>query len=223
MAQENLKAEMVPPVPGAPPSLELAPAGEAAPVVPRATKSPFLTPGNLMLVAAFAAGFVVLYGLRMRNGPASALADQNQVHAKVEAALNSLGTLPSEVDLQQKGTAKAIVNEFYTAARQRQVDRSALRGNPFQYESARAPEPTTAPAAPIQLRNEVPTDEKRALEAIKSFKLQSVLVGRQKTAMISNNLVTEGSILAGWTVVRIGPREVELQWKDRTHELRMAK
>ena len=39
--------------------------------------------------------------------------------------------------------------------------------------------------------------------------------------MISNNLLTEGQVIRGWTIVKIQPESVTLKWKDQTVELKM--
>jgi hypothetical protein len=221
MAQENLKPDLGA-APGPPHPLELQPVDETASSRRKAATSPFLTRGNLALVAMFAAGIAGLYVLKLRSGPSAALADQDLAHAKVEAALNLLGGPPSAGELQSRSSAKAIVGEFYTAARQRQIDAKDLRGDPFALKLA-APkqiEPATQP----QKAQPKPSDEAdQAMQAAKSLKLQSVLVGKQTMAMISSNLVTTGQTIKGWTVGRISPREVELIWKDKTYLLEMPK
>jgi len=56
---------------------------------------------------------------------------------------------------------------------------------------------------------------------VRKLRLQSVLVGRQTAAMVSNNLLTTGQTINGWTVSRIEPREVELTWKDQKYVLEL--
>jgi len=41
-------------------------------------------------------------------------------------------------------------------------------------------------------------------------------------ATISNNLLTEGQTISGWTVSKIIPGEVVLTWRDQTHVLKMG-
>ena len=222
MTQGNVK-----PTPGgeagAPPPMELEPIGEAAAVRVKPSRSPFLTRGNLILLAMYAAGIAGLYGLGLRRGPSTALADQTLIHAKVEAALNGMGAPPSRAELQRRSSAKAIVSEFYTAAKQRQVALEALQGNPFVFTSIEPPKPVEPAPRPEPATRPGDDGSKGAMEAVKALKLQSVLVGRQTTAMISNNLVTAGETINGWKVVRITPHEVELSWRDKTYVLEMPK
>jgi hypothetical protein len=221
MPQENLSVNL-----GteseAPAAAELKPAEQAAPVRRRSGGSPFLTRTNLGLLVMFAAGILGMYALRLRQGPAAAMAGQNPEHAKVEAALNTLGAGGAGAAADGKGSAKAIVAEFYAAARQRQVDAKELLGDPFVPRNVEE----APPPAPVEVKKpevKKPDEYEHALLAVKGLRLQSVLVGKQTTAMISSNLVTVGQTIKGWTVVRIDTREVELGWKDKTYVLEMPK
>ena len=118
-----------------------------------------------------------------------------------------------------------MANTFYYEAKQRQIPLAELRGNPFVFHR-----PDTAPPeapAPKQA-SEPPKDNHQereladALAAARQLTLQSVLVGAHgATAMISNNLLTEGAQINGWTVKAVRAREVTLAWKDQEHVLTM--
>ena len=221
MPQENLNLNLGA-EPEAPAAAEAKPPGQAAPIRRRSPRgNPFLSRTNLGLLAMFAAGIVGLYALRLRHGPAAALAGEALAHAKVEAALNTLGTGGAGATADGKGSAKAIVGEFYAAARQRQVDAKDLLGNPFVPRNVEEAPPPPPEVKPVEVKK--PDEYDHALREAKNLRLQSVLVGRQTTAMISSNLVTVGQTIKGWTVVRIDAREVELSWKDKTYVLEMPK
>lgn len=222
MPQENLNVNLGAEPEAPAPVVDLKPAEQAAPIRRRSRGSPFLTRTNLGLLAMFAAGIIGLYALRLRHGPAAALAGEALAHAKVEAALNTLGTGDAAANADGRRSAKAIVGEFYAAARQRQVDARDLMGNPFvprNVEEAPPPPPPEVKAVEVKK----PDEYEHALRDAKTLRLQSVLVGRQTTAMISSNLVTVGQTIKGWTVARIDAREVELSWKDKTYVLEMPK
>jgi len=190
-------------------------------VVPKAKGNPFLTRGSLLLLGIYAAGFVALYALGLRSGPSIAMGQQDLVYAKVDAALNLLDAKPSPGQLAKRTNAKAIADDFYTAARQRQIDPKQLAGNPFIF---RLKEPEAAPIKIVQetvQKDEVPAELKAAMAEVKKLRLQSILVGRQTAAMVSNNLLTTGQTINGWTVSRIEPREVELTWKDQKYVLEL--
>jgi len=203
--------------------VKLKPVDDGKGIRPRPPRSPFLTRGNLSLLAMFAAGLAGLYALSRRTGPSTALADQSLAHAKVEAALDVLGAPPTAAEIQRQSSAKAIVKEFYTAARQRQVDLRALRGNPFLWRPERPPATRPVEAKPPpKPEKKVPDDLLRAMEAVKTLQLRSVISGHTTVAMISSNVVAVGESINGWTVVRIDPTEVELAWGDERYILRMS-
>ncbi|MGB2819394.1 MAG: hypothetical protein WBF17_00330 [Phycisphaerae bacterium] len=222
MAQEHMSLGQPLGATGAQP-VELKPVDNSVPIRPPASRSPFLTRGNLMLVAVFATGVAGLYALSLRNCPSTALADQSLAHAKVEAALDVLAATPTADEAQRQSSAKAIVNEFYTAARQRQIDVRGLKGNPFVFTPEHAP--ATQPAKPkVEPKPvpKVPDDLQRAMEAVATLKLTSVITGHSTVAMISSNVVAVGETIKGWTVIRIEPTEVELAWRDRKYVVRMS-
>ena len=222
MNQEGLNPE---PSNEAPvPPAELQPVDEATPLRLPAPRNPFFTLGNLVLAGMFAVGLALLYGLRLRACPAGVLVDQSLAHAKVEAALNVLGAAPTASELKQRSNAKAIVNEFYTAARQRQVPRSELRGDPFVFHLPKALLPKPVAVKKLPAKPQVPAEEVQMMKVARSLRLQTVLIGKQKPyALVSNNLVTTGQTIQGWLVVRIAPGQVELRWKNKTHVLTMQK
>lgn len=221
MAQQNLIAD---PVRGgaATRPAALSPVDEPAFVAPPKRRNPFLTRGNLLMAVLFAGGIAGVYALSLRMGPARAMASQMQAHSRVDAALNALNVLDAKgsVEMHKRNSARAIVNEFYMAAKQRQVQAEALQGNPFIRQDPRKAQ-AEAPGAPVEPETKPAEDMAASLQAVKTLKLQSVLVGKETIAVISNNLLTVGQTIKGWKVTRIDAREVELTWKEQTYILRM--
>jgi hypothetical protein len=220
MYEEGVKP---PPIPAAPepPALAESPPAMAVAILPPGSgrgRGEFLTRGNVVLLALYVGGFGGMWLLgRQAGGPNKALAQQRNMHAKVESALSLLEATPSG---GAASTAKGIVSEFYMAAKQRQLEAELLPKNPFVFQ------PTNVEAKPVEpekpkLEAAPDEDEKYAMAAIKSLRLQSVLMGKQTVAVISNNMLTEGQKVGPWTVSRIGAREVELTWKEKTHLLKM--
>jgi len=204
-------------------SAELQPHQAPASAAGKHRRNAFLTRGSLVLLGIYATGFAALYVLGHSGGPKAAKGEQNLVYAKVDAALNLMDAQPGAGELDQRTNAKAIVDDFYTAAKQRQVDRSRLSRNPFVFKEK------VVEAAPVVVPKEVepkdsaPAELKAALEAVKTLKLQSVLIGRYPAALVSNNLVSTGQNIKGWTVSKISPQEVELTWRDRKHVLELPR
>lgn len=218
MLPKNPNAAPEPPGAGEEP-VTLQPTQQAESYQPGPTRSPFLTPGSLLVLGVFAVGIAGIYALSLRIGPSKALGGQNLMHAKVEAALNVLDAVPAVTDAERTNSAKAIVGEFYTAAKQRQVSVRGLKGNPFVFVDPRPPAPAPAPAPkPEEVKKPEEDGKQQALAEIKRLKLQTIMVGPNSTmALVSSNLVTTGQTIGGWKVERITPRQVHLSWKDMTH------
>jgi hypothetical protein len=205
---------------------ELKPVEPSMATQPAATQNPFLTRGNLMLVGMLAAGIAGVWLLSLRNGPSQALADQGLAHANVEQVLERLGEGPSQAQAESRSTAKAIVREFYTAARQRQVAVKQLKGNPFIFEPIRPPDPVPDPNAVKAVKpvvKQIDIERANALKAAQQLGLQSVLLSGTPKAMISNQVLAVGDVIVGWKITRIEPKQVELRWKNETHLLQMPK
>ena len=207
-------------------SAELQASQVQVPVARKSKRNAFLTRGSLVLLGIYATGFAALYLLGHSGGPKAAKGEQNVIYAKVDAALNLMGAQPNAGELNQQTNAKAIVNDFYTAAKQRQVDRNRLSRNPFVFKEK---VPETAPVVvpkEVEPKDTVPAELKAAMEAVKTLRLQSVMIGKGKcpaAALVSNNLVTTGQNIKGWTVSQIAPQEVELTWKDQKYVLELPK
>ena len=122
----------------------------------------------------------------------------------------------------RSASAGAIVNQFYYDSRKRQIPPGQLASNPFcmvlpQAQTA-SPNPVTSVVAPDQEALAL----SEAKENVRDLSLQSVLIGSSgATAMISNNVLTVGRQIRGWTVVEIAPRQVVLEWKSHRHILTM--
>jgi hypothetical protein len=179
-----------------------------------------LLSGNWLLAALFAAGIVCLYAMSLMRGPLPASARQTEVQSSVDDALAKLSGAPG---LTADKTTAAIVETFYCEAKHRQIPASSLRGNPFVFQILATEAPATRPATEAKAAPPAETTrESEAMSAASGLRLQSVLMGaRQNAALISDNLLTEGQVILGWTVTQILPREVHLTWKDKTRVLKM--
>jgi hypothetical protein len=174
--------------------------------------------GNWVLGALFAAGIACLYGMSLMRGPAVASAQQVQTQSTVDDALEKLN---AQAGITGKST-NAIVETFYCEARHRQIPPDSLRGNPFVQQGV-APVAATGPAVEAKTAPAVPDRaETDAMNAAKTLRLQSVMMGtRSSAALINGNLLGEGQVILGWTVSAIMPREVHLAWQDKKYVLRM--
>ncbi len=176
--------------------------------------------GNSPLVTLFVMALAGVYLMSLRNEPAAASAQQVQ-DGQVEIAL-ARWQARSEVVQKAGGSASDLVNTFYYETKQRQIPLDRLGTNPFEFKPpAAAPPPLVTNSTEPQ-----PTGEEAAaidaLSAVKELRLQSILAGPHgATAMISNNILTEGQLIHGWTIIKIEPESVTLKWKDQMVELKM--
>ncbi|MCJ7544016.1 MAG: hypothetical protein MUP47_05525 [Phycisphaerae bacterium] len=178
--------------------------------------------GNTPLAVLFAAALASVYLLSLRHGPASAMAQEKAEDGQVETAL-AQWQARTEVAKRTAGTAADLVTTFYYETQQRQIPPERLAGNPFEFKPL-----SSAPAVPLASAAEPeppggdPSGTIDALSALKELRLQSVLAGPHgATAMISNNILTEGQVIRGWTIIKIEPESATLKWQDQTVELKM--
>ena len=186
-----------------------------------ARKARSLGQGNLMLIAMFLTTLGGLYLLSEWRGPTRATAENRTAEHQVDDALARLdgnGRAKTHTDV------KALVDGFYGQAKERQIVLADLACNPFVYQPVRM-RPSVVPKAPA---TPTPTQVERtqrvedALKDAQALRLQSVLVGQgQNSAIISNNLLTVGQKIRGWTVKTIRSRQVVLSWQGHTYILRM--
>lgn len=200
-----------------------------APVAPEPTRAisagrilRWFKQGNTPLAVLFIAALACVYLLSLRQGPATASAQDRAEDGQIETAL-ARWQAQTEVAKKAGGSAADLVNTFYYETQQRQIPSERLAANPFEFKA-----PSSAPGMPLAsaAEPELPGGESAgftdALSAVKELRLQSVLAGPHgATAMISNNILTEGQVIRGWTIVKIEPESVTLKWQDQTVELKM--
>jgi len=180
------------------------------------------TQGNFPIVALLAAGLLCVYLLSLRGGPTTASAKQQDAEKKVDSALTVLRGLGNSDKTAQK--AKTIVEAFYFETRQRQVPITYLATNPFAFKV-----PAETQALPLNTqdsRSKASEDSSgdKASDAVKQLRLQSVLKGpTESVAMVSNNLLTEGQLINGWTVKKIESNRVILERQNQVHVLEMPR
>jgi hypothetical protein len=200
------------------------PPPEQEPLIPETThkkKSAVLSRNNLVLAGLFAAGIVVIALLHFKAGPKSAQAASAANDTQMDTLLATLTQVKKDC---RSAAADSIINRFYYEAKQRQVPPGQLAGNPFHLvlpdpPPEPSPSENTAPAAAADPQAEALAE---AQESIRDLTLQSVLTGSAgATAIVSNNVLTVGQNVCGWTVVEIAPRRVVLQWKSHRHILTM--
>jgi hypothetical protein len=200
-------------------------ADSSAPVAPskhsQSRRASVIIRNNLILACLFAAGLLGVYLLSLRGGPTQASAEQLQAEQQVDAAL--LAKSPS---IKDSRSAKTIVDSFYEEARLRQIPIGSLKTNPFlqRVRLAAAIAPAATNPAESAIATVASMDQTAATDAVKQLKLQTILSGAdgRALAMISNNLISEGQTISGWTVIKINPKDVTLSWKDQKYTLQLG-
>ena len=180
--------------------------------------------GGVVMVGVFLAVIVGLYLLSLGNRPAEASAEQRLVEARVDSARLELDQVTGP-DRAGRGKKLSVVERFYHDSQSRQIPVGDLQGNPFVFKAPprmRKAAVAGLPGRPKPKKPAASPQWKQAGDAARQMRLQSILSGTHgAVAVISNNLLTEGQKIHGWTVTQIRPRSVTLKWNDRTFVLEM--
>ncbi|MCY2925074.1 MAG: hypothetical protein NT031_06475 [Planctomycetota bacterium] len=172
---------------------------------------------NLAIAAMVVATVICVFALsRGAQGPALADAKQALIEQQVETAVKALDTVDKD-DAKRSVRGADVAKSFYYQAAERQVPIANLKGNPFIYKP-----PVAKPIEPARVAKPEPVAAEEPT-AVQKLTLQPVLVGSQApAAMISNNLLTRGQQINGWTLVEINNRSVVLERNGTTYTLTMA-
>ena len=184
---------------------------------------------NIVLAGLFIAGGATVYGLAFRDRTATASAEQQAVESQVEAAILQLtGPKASDAPDAPGSVTQGLLETFYAQVTERQIPPEALRKNPFYFvhPTGRTIEVSVGAngsAPPKVVAQPGVLTEKTVLEELKTLALQSVMMGRNGTgtAIISNNLLTVGQSIKCFTVTKINPDSVVLDWEGKEYELTM--
>ena len=114
-----------------------------------------------------------------------------------------------------------VVLRFRQSTAQSQIPLEMLRTNPFQMEVAtKTPAASEENSASRRRREE---ERSAAIASVQSIKLQSVLFGAQRAALINNKLVQEGGEIEGFTVEKITADSVIVRTGIYRFELKMQR
>jgi len=184
---------------------------------------------NVMLAVLFIGGSAVVYGLLLRRRPAEASAQDQLAEAQVDDALLRISKLaPSGTGKPAPGRiTRELLQSFRTEISKHQVPLNRLSKDPFVFVP-----PLGKVAVPLR-HTDTPAGnhqridpERETLEQAKarfaSLRLQSIMMGRSgSSAIISNNLVTVGQRIEGFTVESITRKAVVLVWENNRFTLKM--
>ena len=193
-----------------------------------APSKPKINTSTLALVAAFAAGLVLLYLLGLHNKPKVASA-ADMAHEK---------QLEDIFDKLTHNDGKQIENLLSDGAKFKKMIEDYFKPKPFNQDQvvnpfARdlPPDPifgqgsATQKAEPLPQNDVDPAIAREMLEAAKYFetlKLQMVMYGNPSMAMINGRMVTTGAKLNMFTVGEIKPDSVSLTYKETPYVLKSS-
>jgi len=187
-----------------------------------------MTRANIVLAGLFIAGGITVYVLSLHKGPAQASADEKLIETNVDSAILRLNSSPV-VGPEARSAAnltRGLLKSFSEQIIDSQVPLSKLPKDPFVFvrpasSIAEDPIPDSKPKKPTKTPEEITYAE--AMEKLKKLTLQSVMMGsgQYRVAIISNNLLTVGQKIDGFTVKRIDSEEVVLTWKGSDYSLEM--
>ncbi len=192
-----------------------------------APRGPKINTSTIALVAAFAAGLVVLYFLGLGNKPRAASADQvardQAVQTKIQAMLMNRGeTQKLDGFLSDFKLLEDRLHHYFDGNTKIQD----LSVNPFEREVAAVAPPSITDAFPTSPA--IPADQTEALEMRKAadyfatLKLQMVMLGNPSMAMINSRMLTVGTQLEMFTITDIKTGSVILTFKDKTFDLKSS-
>ncbi|KPK83611.1 MAG: hypothetical protein AMJ81_07780 [Phycisphaerae bacterium SM23_33] len=185
--------------------------------------------GNVVMVVLFVGAASLVYGLSIRKGPAMASAQQKVVESQVDSAILRLsGALGAGAGAPNPGRISCeLLKKFYDQISERQVPLRRLQKDPFRFVPPPSPQPVVTSGgqnsltAPAQLDAKDQTRE-AAMARLAKLYLQAIQRGQSgAVAIISNNLVSEGQRIEGFTVKRITLNEVILSWENEEYVLSM--
>ena len=174
------------------------------------------TLGLLGLLVACAGGTYFMY---LRGGPQAANAAEVATKDEISTFLVDGQKHVSLMKEMLKDTDK-VVQRFRASSAKSQIPLAKLVTNPFRMELPKQATVNDGSAASARRNAE---ERLAAMEAVKALKLQSVLYGTRKAALLNNQLVQEGMEVEGFIVEKINQGAVIVRSGAFRFELRMEK
>jgi hypothetical protein len=175
------------------------------------------TLGLFGLIALCAGGTYFMY---LRGGPQAASAAEVATADEVSAFLADGQKHVALMKEMLKDTDK-VVQRFRQSSARTQVPLDRLSTNPFRMEAPKQAVAATDDSA--SSRRQQAEERAAAMESVKTLKLQSVLYGTRKAALVNNQLVQEGMEIEGFVIERINQGAVVVRTGVYRFELRMEK
>jgi hypothetical protein len=173
--------------------------------------------GTLVVGGLIAAAAAMTYFMHLRTGPAKAAA--NPATANADATITQFLSNDSQnaERMRQllKDTEKAV-QQFQQQPAKTQVPIENLKTNPFRTELTAAKNEEAEKAADKKKKDEL-------LQAAAALKVQTIMSGKRKAAVINGTLRTEGEEVNGFEVEKINADTVIVRKDGSRFSLKMQK
>jgi hypothetical protein len=184
-------------------------------------KKPVVSQGMLYVFLLIAVGGGLTYFMYKKQGPQPASAASAETAKAQETIDTFLTSGPGGIKMMEEmlRNTEKVVKQFLDYPSVTQVPLSALQTNPFRLGPAKG-------EAPSEEFAKKKKDEQRAaaLKASQALNVQSIMKsGNRSACMINNTMYTEGQIVEGFTIEKIGAGAIIVKKDVFRFELKMQK
>lgn len=159
------------------------------------------------------------YFMYLRNGPQTANADDDTTTETINTFLTD-GEKHVTLMKQMLQDTDKVVQRFRQSNSNTQIPLARLQTNPFRML---IPAVENANEGEVTSRRRREEERAAALQAVQDLKLQSVLFGNRRAAMLNNQMVAEGQTIEGFIVEKITADGVIVRMGVYRFELKMKK
>ncbi|MBN1555759.1 MAG: hypothetical protein JXA11_13525 [Phycisphaerae bacterium] len=148
-------------------------------------------------------------------GPQPAAADPALNDPNITMGLDQM-RMDAAIGNAYETRKQKILGPFFHDLERRRIRLLSLGRDPFALPDRKkdiAPTATTNPKPEVVAEEPPPATE--------DLELKSILIGVSPTAIINGYMVMEGQVISDWTVVKIYPQKVLLQWRKHQHVLKL--
>ena len=176
-----------------------------------------ISTGTLVVGGLIAAAAALTYFMHLRSGPAKAAANPSTANADATITQFLSNDSQNAEKMRQllKDTEKAV-QQFQQQPAKTQVPLEELKTNPFRTELGAAKNEEAEKAAEQKRKDELRT-------AAASLKVQTIMSGKRKAAMINGSLKAEGEEINGFEVEKINADSVIVRKDGSRFALKMQK
>ena len=170
--------------------------------------------GTLVVGGLIVAAAAIAYVMHIRTGPAKASAATGVADQTISQFLSHDSQNAAKMRQLLKDTEKAV-QQFQQQPAKTQVPLDQLKTNPFRAETG---EVSDAVGKAQEKRK-----KEDLLKEVQTLRVQSIMSGNRKAAMINNALLTEGESVQGFEIEKITADAVIVRKDGSRFALKMQK